>query len=170
MSLDPDTMTELFGTSDIEKIKGKISNQHVDNIMIQEIILFMNTKNSLNLNISRVSQGFDGLGPELEKPENGGYNRWVTENKNKGMYEPSKRMTSNIQLLSEYIGNSSVDDMESLISKLVIDLVNARAVIDLGRLKKKEHKDQFLPEVRQFITEMVGPFHYRYESNKKNSV
>jgi len=164
-------LDNLFAKISIDKkmIKGRISNQHVDNIMIQEIILFMNTKNSLNLIISRVSQGFDGLGPELEKPENGGYNRWFTENKNKGMYEPSKRMTSNIQLLSEYIGNSSVSDMESLISKLVIDLVNARAVIDLERLKKKEHKDQFLPEVRQFITEMVGPFHYRYESNKKNS-
>ena len=102
-------------------IKGKISNQHVDNIMIQEIILFMNTKNSLNLIVRRVSKGFRGLGPELEKPENGGYNRWFTENKDKGMYEPSKSMTSDIQLLSEYIGNSTVSDMESLISKLVID-------------------------------------------------
>ena len=65
-------------------VKRKISNQHRDNIMIREIILFMNTKNSINLIISRVSK--DGLGPALEASENGGYNRWYTEDKDKGMY------------------------------------------------------------------------------------
>ena len=49
---------------DKKMVKGKISNQHRDNIMIREIILFMNTKNSINLIVSRVSK--DGLGPALE--------------------------------------------------------------------------------------------------------
>ena len=88
---------------DKKMVKGKISNQHRDNIMIREIILFMNTKNSINLIVSRVSK--DGLGPALEASENGGYNRWYTEDKDKGMYVRynGKGMTNDIQLLSEYI-------------------------------------------------------------------
>ena len=161
-------LDNLFSRISFDKkmVKGKISNQHRDNIMIREIILFMNTKNSINLIVSRVSK--DGLGPALEASENGGYNRWYTEDKDKGMYVRynGKGMTNDIQLLSEYISGSTANDMESLISKLVIDLANVRATLDLKNLQK-EHRDQFFPKLRQFIKEMVGPFHFRSESDKE---
>ena len=49
--------------------------------MIRNYLIYEH-KNSINLIVSRVSK--DGLGPA--RAENGGYNRWYTEDKDKGMY------------------------------------------------------------------------------------
>ena len=161
-----------INTPDKRIVKGTVSNEHVDNLMIQDVTLFMNTKNSLNLIAGHVSQGYAGLAKELVKPQYGfkkGYKDTYAWNDDRGLYVPSENRTTNIHLYSEFINDSTVEDMGSLIRRLVIDLANMRAVLSVKKpiINKTEHEKIFFPDLFKFIVETLGPFHYRKEIIKK---
>jgi hypothetical protein len=156
---------------DKKNVRGEISENLVNDILIKEVTLYMNQTNRLNLIVTRPDNNFAGLGKQLAMKEHGNYKKTLRK-KEDGSFETvkDKNNTPHIQLMSEIISDSTVEEMDGLISKLAINLANARAIIDLDKFKNDDFKKYFLPELIRYIKEKVGSFHYRYEVKEKNGI
>ena len=156
---------------DKKNVRGEISEHFVNDILIKEVTLYMNKANRLNLIVTRPVENFAGLGKELARKEFGNYKKTFTKKKDGSFeFDKDKNNTPHIQLMSEIISDSTVEEMEGLISKLAIDLANTRAIIDLNKFTDDDFKKYFLPELIKTIKEKSGSFHYRYEVEEKNDI